>query len=241
MSLISSAESGTYFPSLSQTMDWAQIQSFMLGAEALAQSPQGANRRFAITKIYETPFIGTDYKVRLKYLPVLIDRDVEVRVRGRGMVDGFQRSFPSGEWVDVGSESYTVDGELGEIVFLDLPLFNESNKFRPASSYQSHGRLPGMPIEALQLSVSYYSGWDFAAADPPPEVEEIKAAIAMMTRVMASPPAQGVQSRSIEDIYKFSVSYSSSAAQLAVSGGASSPLDQWLSILKKFRPRETLR
>lgn len=240
MPIISVDERAIYFPELAD-LEWSVVQALQSQAEAIAWSPQGANRNLSITTYRETPKIGRDCVVRLKYTPIQIESLTPViEIRGRAVHDGFQRYSPNGEWVLLDSTAYEIDPDINEIRFLDLPILGLETRFSGTRTPRSAPA--GIPVEWLQLRLKYAAGYDFNADPQPTEVLAIKSAIAGLSNLMNSSAAKGVSKMDIKDIYEFSVSYSANAGAIAsskASGG--SQFEQWLMILKQFRPRETLR
>ncbi|MEO1522826.1 MAG: hypothetical protein AAFU78_18890 [Cyanobacteria bacterium J06633_2] len=246
MPFISAEERDTYFPDKAG-VDWQLIQSAMLRAEAIAQGPQGANRNLAVTEYSEHLKINSDGIARLRYHPLDLAASTPiVDIRGNYSIGDFGRSSPGTEWTTLEPTAYELDPISNEIRFKQIPFYSTITA-PPVTTFgysrRRTRRYPPMNVQdTVQARVQYSAGFDFSASTDPPEVVTLKTAIAGMTSIYLSPQAQGVESRSIDDVYKFSVKYGGGGiSAIATSKNATSLVDEFLIIFRNFAPYETHR
>lgn len=235
MAILTIAERDTYLSEFSNSDD-AALASAIAIAQGIAEGPQGANRPLDLSQVTEVLNIPSSNIILPSRLPISEDGPTTLQVRGRAVGSAsfgrFDRNVTT-EWITIPADGFEIDYELGEIRITQLALSNSSSY--PGSIY-SRSHRPLSRVDNLQARITYTAGFDFSD-DSNPVVVLLKRMLAaiVLYRDAASAALSGMKAYQVENFYK--VDFSTDKATALTSAIASSPMDEFLLIFRRFRPR----
>jgi hypothetical protein len=234
-------------------LDPGAIMSTIQQAQMIIEGPDGANRPLEIQEFTETPVLNGRGFCKLSRLPIIEGQDtivegvvtvpnptpVTVAIRGERMMYSFGFGAVSdNQWVVLDSDYYEVDYDLGEIRLLwGNMVYNNWSSYGRRSHYSTRPfRRPTQERKPAELRVTYTTGFDFQAANLSHEAQQIKSAVAAVSKLQQSPLISGLRQYSLNDFY--SVTYASDGAQMGASSQERTLMQDLLMVVRKYRPRE---
>ena len=224
-------------------VDPGSITAVIQQAQMLVEGADGANRPLEINQFTETPVLNGNGFCKLSRLPILEGESypVSVSIRGRRLLSSFGLPLSDNQWITLEASSYEFDYSLGEVRLLGGNFGGLGSNW---SSFAGHRnrylsrpfRRPTEERIAPEMRISYYTGFDFQASELSHEAQQIKYATAGIAKLQQSPLASGLKQYNLTDFY--SVTYSTDAASVAASSKNKTLLEDLLTIVRKYRPRE---
>ena len=226
-------------------IDSGAINSAILTAQMIAESPMGANRPLEEQRFVETPILNGKGIIKLSRLPInnTVQKTPIVSIRGRRLLASFGLPLSDNQWIVLNpSTDYEFDYQLGEVRILSANLAGlttESWGLGSAARARYSGRpfrRPTQAHEKSEMKVEYTTGFDFKAVPIDPRAQEIKIALISILKLQRSPMASGMKQYTLNNFY--SVLYGSEATNVNTSSTDSTLLQDVLMVLKRYRPRE---
>lgn len=212
----------------------AELIGAIAQAQAIAESPLGANRPLTIESHTQVMPVPIDSRILLSRVPV-VDEFPVVQMRSRNWEDKFGRQSINSNWVQITPEQYRFDPEYGELVLANVIFTNHRYPIHRNRAYLGYRR-PTVRIPETQIRVQYLTGFDFTQNTS--EVTQLKVALAAIVRLRQSAQFQGVKLMDVKD-EGYRVEYAPSTDFAGGTGKiGGSLIDEWLSIFRKYRPRE---
>ncbi|MEO0824931.1 MAG: hypothetical protein AAFY20_09355 [Cyanobacteria bacterium J06639_14] len=233
--ILTSADAEQFFPNLDIPVgeEWLVLRQ----AQAIAEGPAGANRPLEVEPFTEHPIVDGRGTVQLSRVPVLNDPPIVVQVRWSGGIAPYGISTNQTNWIDLEEDKdYRVDYERGEVELITIgsAMFVGMGQ-RYHSTYGNRRSRPGAKVTPAEMKITYSTGYDFAANPLSHAAETIKAAVAGILKIQRSPQATGLKSFDMDDFYK--VDFAAGLAAEAASAAAGSPFEDYLKVLRQYRPR----
>lgn len=252
MAILTIEDKSTYFPSVE--LDGQSLAAIINQSQVIAEGSSGANRPLEMRKYVDVLQLHSSGLVLLPYMPILttptapLAPTVEIRWKAPGGVNPYYGSlYGSEEWQLVQPEEYEIDYDRGELKLNGVPsLANFISFMTPVLSmhrtYNYRQRALGKNIRP-QVRVTYYAGFDFTN-DSDLAVIALKTALGGIVSIRGSNGAiqslEGVKSFALENFYN--VSYGSeNALDLLTTRSGKNPMDDYLGIFRKYRPRSFVR
>jgi hypothetical protein len=235
-------------------LDPGAIMSTIQQAQMIIEGPDGANRPLEIQEFTETPVLNGRGFCKLSRLPIIEGQDtivdgvvtvpnptpVTVAIRGERMMYsfGFVTPLSDNQWVVLDPDYYEVDYDLGEIRLLWGNMsYSDWSSYGRRSYYSTRPfRRPTQERKPAELRVTYTTGFDFQAANLSHEAQQIKSAVAAVSKLQQSPLISGLRQYNLNDFY--SVTYGSDGAQMGASSQERTLMQDLLMVVRKYRPRE---
>ena len=248
MAILTTEDKSVYFPSIE--LEGNALSALISQCQILAEGNDGSKRPLEIQKHVDVVTVHSSGLVMLPYLPilteptVLADPVVELRWKAPGQVNPYYGSlYGSEEWQLVDPTEYEIDFDRGELKLKGVPSLATFVSFMtsPLSinrQYNYRQRVLGKNIRP-QVRITYYSGFDFTD-DTNPDVVALKTALGAIVSIRGSKGAtqalEGVQMFQLDNFYK--VQYGNvSSMDLYTTKSGKNPMDDFLAIFRKYRPR----
>ncbi|MEH1786881.1 MAG: hypothetical protein V7L23_15210 [Nostoc sp.] len=228
MPILTPEELLNYLPLLS--LEPIQAEGVIYRAQGIAESGYGANRNLEITQYIDERDLLRVGDFRLPNFPLLSDPAPSIQIRDFGLV-GYGGLIPQvSQWIDLESDSYNVDYEVGEIRFLNTGLINNINVYTTGISLgvRRPRNYPMHKYPPPKLRITYTAGYDFSPNSTSPDVKKMKSALAAMIEVLVTKGAQGIKSETSD---QDKIEYFSASEQQDIKY-----LD-YLAIFRKYAPR----
>lgn len=243
MSILTLSDLDTYAPSLAN-LDEAIANQTLATVGMLVQSFQGARRPLDKQSFQEIRPVH-DNRVLVSRMPLQLTPTapiVEVRNQTH---DAVVDEVGWKEWRVIGPDQYEVDPTAGEIRFkfaYDAGAGGSSDFGRRRQDRHTlrRGKLKN------EVRVTYYTGFDFAAVNPPQEVIDLKYAMGAISELQYSQKTalssgNAVVEVEVKDEYRQRWASSTNLAALPGPNGltgAAAYLDQLMTVFRQYRPRE---
>ena len=233
--ILTSADAEQFFPNLDIPVgeEWLALRQ----AQAIAEGPSGANRPLEVERFTEHPIVDGRGTVQLSRVPVLNDPPTVVQVRWSGGIASYGIPTNQTNWIDLAEgKDYRVDYERGEIGLITIgsAMFVGVGQ-RYHSNYGNRRSRPGAKVTPAEMKITYSTGFDFAVNPLSYAAETIKAAVAGILKIQCSAIAEGLKSFDMDGFYK--AEFAPGLAGYAASTAAGSPFEDYLKILRQYRPR----
>jgi hypothetical protein len=215
-----------YFPD--DSIDLISLK--LARAKSLIESYLVANRKFEIKDYVEVFPIRSTATCLLKYLPILNNSNlypIDLKIRSN-----------ANEWTNIDSDRYTIDFELGEIVFKDLALIdNWSSIWNAPRSYQYNRARQYRGKVYSQIRINYFSGFDFSNITPGSETENFLLQVVNLINYQSDDRNNGLKSFELMEHYKVDYQPESARASAKDEKGIGNSLNDLLAYFKKYQPR----
>ncbi len=213
---ILTAGDAAYFPGV--TLTGNDLLSAIRSAQALAESPKGANRPLEVQQYVEKHEVGPTRSFFVGKLPVLPSPTIRIRSRG---YSSWGRVITPGSWFTLQAGQYEIDQRTGEItVFVNSAGFSYQGA---SSAYRDWSGAPGSPPE--EVEITYSSGYVFTEPTTG-DALTIKQAVADILKAsQSSGYSQGISRYTQQRVYDVEFT------------GVLPAMDNALTILQKFAPR----
>lgn len=199
-------------------------------AKSLIESYLVANRKFEIKDYVEVFPVRNYSNCLLKYLPILNDSNlypIDLKIRSN-----------ANEWINIDSDKYTIDFELGEIVFKTLTIHDSWSSIwnAPRSSQYNRARQYRGKVYS-QIRVNYFSGFDFSSIPPGSETENFLLQLVNLINYQSDDRNSGLKGFELMEHYK--VEYQPESARVSAKDekGMGNSLNDLLAYFKKYQPR----
>lgn len=218
----------TYFPDESEE----SLKLKIIQAQSLIESYLGANRSLEIKEYVEILPVRSTSNCLLKFLPLINDAvnyPIDLKLRTN-----------SQEWINIDSEKYEIDFELGEIVFKDLSLVDRWSSVYDAPrsfNYYNRARQPRGKFYS-QIRINYFSGFDFSTITPGSLTENVLLQFINLIRFQSDDKNSGIKRFSLEEHYEVEYQVDSARSSAKDSKGQGSPINDLLAYFKQFKPRQ---
>lgn len=199
-------------------------------AKSLIESYLVANRNFEIKDYVELVSVRSSSNCLLKYLPILNDSNlypIDLKIRSN-----------ANEWINIDSDRYTIDFELGEIIFKDsISIENWSSIWNAPRSYQYNRARQYRGKVYSQIRINYFSGFDFSNIIPGSETENFLLQLVNLINYQADDRNNGLKSFELMEHYKVDYQPESARASAKDEEGMGNSLNDLLAYFKKYQPR----
>ena len=234
MPWLSNQECLQYAPGI--TLTGEPLTTAIALAQSLVEGINGANRPLEITQYKKILTIPNTGRVIVPIRPMLSTPAPVVELRGSDTPPRFG-VYSIQEWEPlILDKDYKLDYDNNEISLLALSRVLQ-HEYYYHTGFRRYSRNPTVPRVKKQLKITYSSGINFAATSE--TVVNLKRSLAAIVALRASPQSQGVKSVDVSDD-SYSVEYASQSDYLGISGNKTngSPINELLSIFRKYRPSE---
>lgn len=234
MPWLSNQDCISYAPSI--TLTGEPLTTAITLAQSLVEGVNGSNRPLALTEFTKILSIPNTGRVIVPIRPLLPSPAPVIELRGSDTPPRFG-VYSLQEWELLTlDKDYIIDYDNNEVGLLSLSRVLRHEYFYHVG-FRRYSRSPTVPRIKKQLKVTYYSGFNFTSNAE--EVVTLKRALASIVAIRTSPQSQGVKSVDVSD-EKYKVEYASQSDYLGISGNktSGSPINELLSIFRKYRPSE---
>lgn len=233
MPWLSNTECLQYAPGIS--LSGEALTTAITLAQILVEGVNGANRQLEVDSYTRILVIPNSGRVLFPLRPVLTSPAPQIYLRGSDLPPRFGL-YSTQEWqlLEI-NKDYTIDFATNEIVLLTLA-YALRHEFS-VTGFRRYHRTPTSAISRRQLKVVFSSGFNFTATTN--EIIELKRALAAIVALRTSAQSQGVKKLEVSD-EKYVVEYAGKNDYLGISGNKfnGSPINELLSIFRKYRPSE---
>jgi hypothetical protein len=211
----------------------AELTAAIAQAQAIAESPLGANRTLSVEPYTEISSVPLDGKLMLSRMPIR-DGSLVAQIRSGSWEDGYGRQSTPADWIQLTSDQYRLDPDYGELAIASV-FVNHRHPVHRGRAYLGYRR-PTFRTPEIQVRVQYLTGFDFTQQAS--DVEQLKVALSAIVKLRQSSQFQGVKLMDVRD-EGYQVEYAPSRDFAGATGRiGGSLIDEWLSIFRKYRPRE---
>ncbi|AXK90434.1 hypothetical protein CrV_gp022 [Cylindrospermopsis raciborskii virus RM-2018a] len=235
MPWLSNTECLQYAPGIS--ISGEALTTAITLAQILVEGVNGANRQLEVNSYTRILVIPNSGRLLFPLTPVLASPAPQIYLRGSDLPPRFGL-YSTQEWqlLEI-NKDYTIDFSTNEIVLLTLA-YSLRHEYS-VTGFRRYQRTPTSAISRRQLKVVFSSGFNFTATPNTNEVLDLKRALASIVALRTSAQAQGVKKLEVSDD-KYVVEYAGKNDYLGISGNKfnGSPLNELLSIFRKYRPSE---
>lgn len=248
MAILTVEDKPLYFPSVE--LEGQALAALINQCQVIAEGSEGANRPLEMQKHVDVVTMHSSGLVMLPFIPILTTPTapqapaVELRWKAPGGVNPYYGSlYGSEEWQAIQATEFELDYTRGELKLKGVPsLANFISFMTPVLSmnrqHNYRQRALGKNIRP-QVRVTYYSGFDFTN-DEDWHVKALKTALGGIVSIRGSNGAvqslEGIKSFELDNFY--SVSYGSeNALDLLTTKSGKNPMDDYLAIFRRYRPR----
>jgi len=234
MAWLSPAECLLYAPGIQLSGD--ALLSAITIAQIFAEGINGANRPLQITSFTKVLTVPSDSRIQLPIAPLLLSPAPIVRMRGSDLGSRFG-AYSNQEWEELAITDYIIDPANNEIALSGVNGLLQGNS--DYSGFRGRTHTPTSPRRQNQVRITYSSGFDFSVANA--ETTALKVFLANIVAVRQSAQSQGVKRLEISDEeYKIEYASQNDFSGISARGGGvnGSPINEYLSLFRKYRPVE---